>query len=146
MKISSRLDYALSCILRVASKYSANKLTSISEICKKEKLEFDYVEGLLISMKKRGLLKSVRGRSGGYTLSMPPDKISVKDIVEAIEKDTLKLVCFRKGRKRKCVHLDDCRIKAFWMQFKNNIESFLENHTLKELLCLRKKEKNWLGR
>ena len=143
MKISSRLDYALSCILRVADKYSTNKLVSISEICKKEDLEFDYVEKLLISMRKGGLLKSIRGRRGGYTLSMPPIEISVDDIVKAVERDTLELVCFRKGRRKRCVHLDECRIKDLWIGLKENMESFLERHTLEGLLHSRRKEKNW---
>ena len=143
MKISSRLDYALSCVLRIADKYNGKRIVSIKEICEREKLEFDYVEKLLISMKRGGILESIRGRSGGYILSFPPDKISVKDVVIAIEKDVLGLVCFRKGRKRRCIHLDDCRVRNFWFSLKEHMESFLEKHTLKELLELRKKEKNW---
>lgn len=143
MKISSRLDYALSCILRVADNYSANKLASVKEISEKERLEYDYTEKLLITMRKNGLLKSVQGRSGGYTLSLSPDKISVKDVVVAIENATLELVCFRKGRRRKCVHLADCRVRNLWVGLKKNMEPFLEKHTLEDLLRLRRKEENW---
>lgn len=143
MKISSRLDYALSCILRIADRYNEKRIVSIKEICEKERLEFDYVEKLLISMKRGGILKSIRGRSGGYVLAFPPDRISVKDVVIAVEKDVLELVCFRKGRRRRCVHLDDCKVRRFWFGLKEVIGSFLEKHTLRQLLDLRRKEKNW---
>lgn len=143
MKISSRLDYALSCILRVADRYSTKKIVSVNEVAEKEGLEFDYAEKLLIAMRKGGLLKSVRGRTGGYALTASPDRISTKDIVKAVERDTLELVCFRKGRRRKCIHLDDCKIRGFWLMLKENLESFLERYTLKDLLELRKKERNW---
>lgn len=143
MKISSRLDYALSCLLRVADSYPAGKLVSVREITEKERLEFDYVEKLLIRFKKAGILKSIRGRLGGYKLTAHPNKISVKDIVRAVEGETLELVCFRKGRRRRCVHLDDCMVRCFWMKLRENIDEFLDGHTLEDLLKLRREEKNW---
>ena len=144
MKISSRLDYALSCVLRIADKYDEKKPISVSEVAKKEKLETDYVEQLLIAMKKQGILKSVRGAGGGYILALPPNKTTVDMIVKAIDREILEFVCFRKrGRRKKCIHIDDCRIRSLWSDFKGCMESFLKKRSLEELLRLREKEKNW---
>lgn len=144
MKISSRLDYALSCVLRVADAYGRKRAVPVREISRKEKLEPDYVEQLLMAMKRGGIVRSIRGRMGGYALSGPPETISVKGVVKAIERDTLELVCFRKkGRRNKCVHLDDCKVRVFWIDMKKDMESFLDSYSLKELLDLRKKEENW---
>mgnify|MGYP001610500918 CR=1 FL=1 len=144
MKISSRLDYAISCIIRVANKYKSKKPVSISYVSEKEKLEYDYAEQLLVLMKKAGLLKSIRGPVGGYILARPPEKITVKDVAIAIEGKILELICFRKkGRRKKCVHLGDCRVRNLWLKLGKEIESFLARYTIKGLLFLRKREKSW---
>lgn len=144
MKVSSRVDYALSCILRIADKYGKYRPVVVKEVAEKEKLEPDYVEQLCVTMKRAGILKSVRGRTGGYVLTASPDKISVKDVIGAIDVNILESICFRKkGRRKKCVHLEDCKIRFLWKKLKENMESFLKRYTLDKLLKLRRKEKNW---
>ncbi len=144
MKISSRVDYALSCVLRVADKYGSRVPVTITEISRKEKIKTDYVGQILILLKKSGVLKSIRGRRGGYLLKTRPENISVLTIIKAIEQEVLKPVCFReKGRRKRCIHFSDCRILSLWNGLKSNMEKYLDNKNLKELLVLRKKEKSW---
>lgn len=144
MKVSSRLDYAVSCIIRVADRYKSKRPVSISYISDKEKLEYDYAEQLLVEMRRAGLLKSIRGPAGGYILARSPDKITVKDVALAIDGEILELVCFRrKGRRKKCVHFDDCRVRNLWIRLKQEMESFLGRYTVKGLLFLRQREKSW---
>ncbi len=144
MKVSSRVDYALSCVLRVADKRDEHRPVTVREIAEKEKLEPDYVEQMFITMKKAGILKSLRGKAGGYVLAKPPDKVTAKDVVRAIDKSVLELICFRKkGRKNKCAHFNNCEIRAFWEELGEGMKSFLEKYTLDKLLCLRQREKKW---
>jgi len=147
MKISSRVDYALSCVLRIADKFGNGKPVSVSYISDKEEIETDYTEQLLIRMKRAGILKSIRGPAGGYILSRHPSKITAKDILLAFEKKMIEPVCFRmKGRKKKCVHLEDCRIKELWQSLGEVMNSCLQKYALDRLLSFRKKEKNWKKR
>ena len=142
MNISSRLDYALSCAIVLADMYEKNKPTPVAFIARKECIEYDYVEQLLRAIKKAKLVKSVRGVKGGYILLKSPSEISVKDIMIAIEKNSLQLVCERqKARRKDCIHFNDCRVKGVWFGLRENIENYLKNYTLKGLLVLRKKEK-----
>lgn len=144
MRISSRVDYALSCILRVADRHNKKRPVSVKYVAEKERLATDYVEQLLIKMRRFGILKSLRGKEGGYILARSPSKITAKDVVRSIENEVLELVCFReKGRKNKCIHLDDCKIRNVWINLRESMEAFLEKHTLDELLKLRRKEENW---
>jgi len=144
MKISSRVDYALSCILIIADSYDKQKPVTVSEIAEKEELELDYVEQLCITMKKAGILKSIRGKKGGYILARPPFRISAKDVVLAIDKNIIEPVCFRKkGRRKRCIHLKDCKIRFLWNGLKKNMELFLESYALDRLLKLRRREKRW---
>ena len=144
MKVSSRVDYAVSCAVRLTDKYQAKRPVSVAYISDKEKIEPDYVEQILISMKRSGILKSIRGVSGGYVLARPPHRITAKDIILSIEKNILEPVCFRqKGRRKKCVHLDDCKLRFLWEGLREEMEDYLKLYTLKDLLAARKREKNW---
>jgi len=144
LKLSSRVDYALSCILRLLDIYDGRNPVTITEVAEKEKIGPDYVEQLFVKMRKKGILKSARGKKGGYIAAVRPSEISVKDIVLSIDKEVLELVCFRKkGRRKKCVHMKDCRIRPLWKGLRRDMEKFLDGWTLDRLLELRRKEKNW---
>ena len=65
----------------MTAEYGTPKPVSVKEIAKKEKLEPDYVEQLLVTMKRAGILKSLRGKTGGYILAKPPDRIYAKGAV-----------------------------------------------------------------
>jgi Rrf2 family protein len=142
VKISSRLDYALSCAIVLADMYEKNKPTPVAYIAKRECIEYDYVEQLLRALKKAGLVKSTRGVNGGYMLSRPASEISAKDVMLAIEKNSLQLICDRKKARRKnCIHFDDCKVRGVWIGLRHKIENYLKDYTLKGLLALRKKER-----
>ncbi|MBN1871004.1 MAG: Rrf2 family transcriptional regulator [Candidatus Omnitrophica bacterium] len=144
MKISSRADYALSCILRIADKYGKDRHVTVGEIAESEDIASDYVERLCVIMKRSGLLKSIRGKNGGYVLARDPKKISAKDVLLAIDHIVLEPVCFRKkGRRKKCVHIRDCKIRVLWEELKQNMESFLDRESLQDLLIKRRREGNW---
>ncbi|NQT94954.1 MAG: Rrf2 family transcriptional regulator [Candidatus Omnitrophica bacterium] len=144
MKINSRLDYALSCAIRIADKYKEKKPVSVASISAKERIDSDYVEQLLICLKRAKILKSVRGPGGGYMLAKAPNKILAKDIVLAVEREVLELICYRqKGRRVKCIHSSDCKVKGFWLGLKEKMESYLVTYSLKDLVLLRRKQKDW---
>ena len=144
MKISSRLDYALSCAIVLASMYKEKQPIPVAFIARREKLAYDYVEQLLRALKKNGIVKSVRGARGGYVLSSPPEKIMARDIVIAIEKRVLKLVCDReKARRKDCIHFNDCKVRDFWIGLRDNMDKYFSSYTLKDLLKMREKEKGF---
>lgn len=141
MKISSRVDYALSCIVYVAQFYESKKPVTVKAVAEHECLDSDYVEQLLIHLRKAGILKSIRGAKGGYVLRRAPHDIHALEIIRAFDKEILELVCYRKkGRKQPCVHLDECNIRSFWLGLGKTIETYLNEKTLYDLVLLRSKE------
>ncbi len=144
MKVSSRLDYALSCAIVLADMHKSGKPVPVAFIAGKERLAYDYVEQLLRAMKRAGIVKSTRGVKGGYILSRHPSKISAEDIVIAIEKKVLKLICDRKKARRKnCIHFDDCKVRSVWLGLRERMQKYFNSLTLDELLKLRRKEKSY---
>ncbi len=144
MKISSRVDYALSCVINLACRYPDKKPVTAREIAKEECIETDYAEQLLVSMKRAGILQSIRGKIGGYILAHPPQKITAQRVMESIENEILESICDRKkGRRNKCAHYNDCLVKELWTGLRGNMESYLNKFSLDKLVNLRKKERSY---
>jgi len=134
----------MSCAIRVADQYRFGKPVSVASVADREKIDVDYVEQLLILLRREGILKSLRGPGGGYMLTKPPEKILATSIVKAVEGEALELICYRKkGRRVRCIHSADCKIKDFWLGLGKSMESYLDSYTLADLVLLRKKQKNW---
>lgn len=68
----------------MALKYGSGSV-QIKEIAKNQKVPIRYLEQLLLTLKRRGLVASVRGKHGGYTLAKHPSDISLLDIIETFE-------------------------------------------------------------
>jgi Rrf2 family cysteine metabolism transcriptional repressor len=84
MNFSIRVQYGVQALLELARKYNASPV-QIGEIARSQRIPVRYLEQLLLVMKRRHLLSSVRGKEGGYSLAKHPGDISVLDIIEALD-------------------------------------------------------------
>lgn len=82
MKLSTRARYGLRITFLIA--LSHDKPVSLSTLVRQTDLSEKYLEQLLGMLRKAGIVESVRGAQGGYYLSDTPDKISIKEILEAL--------------------------------------------------------------
>ncbi len=139
MRITTQGDYALRCILNIA-RNSYEGPVSISRIVNEESLPLDYIEQLLMKLRRHRLIKSVRGVKGGYLLARNPNRINVKDVLEAVEGDAFEVICTRKKNVngKKCVSVNGCTLKNVWLNLKHRIDVYLERTTVQSLL--KKKE------
>lgn len=135
MRITTQGDYALRCILSIARNSSRGPV-AISRIVEVEGLPLDYIEQLLMKLRRKKLIKSVRGVKGGYLLNRPPDAISLKDVIEAVEGEAFKVICERRQRLKlkKCKGHENCVLKAVWFGLKKEIEEYLKKKSIASLL------------
>jgi Rrf2 family protein len=84
MQISARCKYALLAVLEMA-KSPPETVLKAGEIAAKPGIPPDYLVQVLIQLKTGRIVESVRGKMGGYRLSRPPGRISVADVIEAVE-------------------------------------------------------------
>lgn len=84
--ISSKGMYGLSAMYELSLK-NGKKPTQIKEISKNAKIPQNYLEQLLVILRRAELVTSVRGAHGGYFLAKKPEEISVKEILMALEGD-----------------------------------------------------------
>lgn len=83
MKLTTRGHYSVKALLDL-SLQRANGPTNVRAIAKRQDLPAPYLEKLLIEMRRAGLVKSVRGATGGYQLARSPSQISLGQILEAV--------------------------------------------------------------
>jgi Rrf2 family protein len=125
MKISAKCDYALRAMLELALRYEKGA-SNIHEIAQKQNIPKRYLEHLLLSLKKYGLVVSYRGKEGGYKLAKRSKSIKVFDIIRAIE--GLFDIC-PKGR---AIQRKDA-VSDVWVSIQSAVENVLDSITLEDL-------------
>jgi Rrf2 family protein len=137
MRITTQGDYALRCLLNIA-RNGVSGPVAISRISEQERLPVDYIEHLLLKLRRKKLIRSVRGVKGGYVLNGGPSQISVKHVLQAVEGSCFEVICERKSRtkKRVCQHADrECVLRSMWQGLKSEVDHFLERYTLASLMA-----------
>ena len=143
MKVSAQEEYGLRCILQIARHQRSgrgNPLT-LSEISREEGLTVSHVAKLIRTLRKAGLVKSVLGRTGGYSLSRASDAISVAEVLAALGGGRLydTSYCDRhSGDLKVCTHMGDCSIRSLWGVLEDLLEKVLRRTMLSELISSEK--------
>ena len=92
-----------------------------------------YLEQLLGSLRKAGLVTTVRGAQGGYQLALPPDQITVGHIIDAME-GPLNLSECANDSDSGCPHSAGCKTRRVWEYLTDNINRLLYSITLQDML------------
>jgi Rrf2 family protein len=100
-----------------------------------ERLPADYVEQILLRMRRAGIVSSIRGAHGGYVLADEPSAISVRQVVNASEHSTFDLRCVTHPvAEDRCSDASNCSIRPVWMMLQQRIDDALESVHLGDLL------------
>ncbi len=83
MKLSTKGKYAVTAMVDLARSHAGFPIT-LSEIAKRQKLSVAYLEQLFVKLRRHGLVKSTRGKTGGYSLAREANTINISDILEAV--------------------------------------------------------------
>ncbi len=135
MKLSAQEEYGLRCLLHLA-RLGTGRSSTIPEISRAEGLSVPNVAKLMRILRLGGLVQSVRGQAGGYTLAKDPERISVASALEVLGgKFFSPGFCQRhSGRQQACAHSDDCSLRPLWRLIQTVLSEILERTSLKDLL------------
>lgn len=134
MRITTLAEYGVICALHLARRSAEGPITG-REIAEVERLPGDYVEQILLRLRRAGLVRSTRGARGGYALARPSEEISIRDVIEASETTTFELHCVSHpvGEER-CSTAHNCSIRPVWMLLQRKIDDVLDSVCLADLL------------
>ena len=133
MKISTKGRYGLRALIDLAQ-YSEIEPVSINSIATRQGISERYLEQLMTLMKKAGLIKSIRGASGGYVLAKEIGEISVGDVLRALEGNLQPVECAAFSQEDSCEASGVCVTKYVWQRINESINKTVDEISLKQLV------------
>lgn len=84
MKLSVKSDYAARAVLMLARSFQTAAPQRVEDLADAQDVPANYLVQILIELKAQGIVKSVRGKEGGYLLARAPADITLGDILRAV--------------------------------------------------------------
>ncbi|WP_123054002.1 Rrf2 family transcriptional regulator [Clostridium sp. JN-1] len=133
MKLSTKGRYGVKAMVDLAIHYG-ERPSSIKSISERQNISEYYLEQLFSSLRKSGLIKSIRGAQGGYILSRSPKDITVAEVMGILEGPVEISDCIDASKKNVCSNVDYCATRLLWARIKQSIDSVMESTTLQDMV------------
>lgn len=145
MRITTWAEYGVICSLHLARRDTEGPISG-RDIANRERLPADYIEQILLRLRRAGIVQSTRGANGGYQLARPSAAISVREIIAAAELGTFDLHCdTHPVDEERCSHSSDCSIRPVWVMLQQRIDEVLDGVHLADLLVAEPKVRERVG-
>lgn len=131
LKLTKKIDYGLLAIAYIAGSYG-ERVVNTKEIAEMYSIPVELLAKILQRMVREGLITSVSGPKGGYSLSKGPSEITVAQIISALEGDLNILSCSEEAND-KCYQFEKCNIRTPMQKLEYRIMDLLNKTTLEEL-------------
>jgi Rrf2 family protein len=131
MKVSTRARYALRAMMDLAMHNDAGPVL-VKNIAGRQRISGHYLEQILISLKVAGLVSSVRGAGGGFSLSRHPSQIRLSEIMQVVEGTMAPVGCV--DVPEKYPRSSFCAARDVWVEVKKAVDGVLESFTLQDIV------------
>jgi len=130
MKISTKGEYALICMIYLGKYASQDNFISLSDVAKDNKLSLRYLEKIVGILKKGDFFITERGNAGGYCLKRKPEEYTIYEILKIAEGRISQINCLETGVCQK----GKCNAFHFWNDLFQVEVNFLKSKTLKDYI------------
>ncbi len=131
IQVSTRSRYGLRLMVALAMNYGQG-ITLMKDVSQREDISEKYLGQIIIPLKNAGFVASQRGSHGGYSLSRPPEEITVRDVVTAIEGKISPVPCV--DDPEACTRVTLCVAARVWKKLSEDMEKSLSSFTLADLV------------
>ncbi|QLE58781.1 Rrf2 family transcriptional regulator [Nostoc sp. TCL26-01] len=129
MELSNKSEYALLALLELAARYTSGESLQIRQMSVLQDIPNRYLEQLLATLRRGGLIKSIRGARGGYVLARDPRTITLLDAVSCMEG----LEAIAPEVDTNTTHLESQLIQEVWHEACQAANAVLQKYTLQDL-------------
>lgn len=132
LKLSTKSSYGLRACLTLAA---SDVLLSSAEISERDQIPRRYLEQILASLRQSGLVQSVRGAKGGYSLGRPAEQITVAQLVASVEGVLPPMLCTNPELQSDTCRSDSkCDCRGLCSELESSVTRVLEGTTLADIL------------
>lgn len=131
MMVSTKGRYALRLMIDIAQQGEAGTLVTMRQAAERQGLSVKYLEQLGGALVRAGILRSIRGVSGGYYLARPAAEINIAEILDATEGSVGPIACVTDAAS--CGRSADCAARSFWCGMGDAIYAYASGVTLEAL-------------
>jgi len=131
MQVSRKIDYALRAVIHLADEEAAERICSVSEIASRERIPRQFLEKIVQELIHKGLVRSRRGPHGGYVLARPADKMTFRDVIEAVEGPIALNNCT--GDHADCSLIGACGMERIWREGQRRVMDLFESTTIADV-------------
>jgi Rrf2 family protein len=133
MRLSTKGEYASRAMLELSRRYQDGPLHS-REISKAQEIPQNFLEQILLLLKRAGYLKSRKGRNGGYHLAKAPDEITVAEVIRVMDGPLAPIDCVSVMAHETCPMEGTCGLRWLWKDVRDAVAEILEKTTFADLV------------
>ena len=133
MKLSSKGRYAVMALADIA-RFNQSEPISLRDISLRQGISLVYLEQLFLKLKKNDVVKSIRGKKGGYILSRNASDIKISDIFFAVEEKVKTVGCEKHSKKGCNGRSAKCISHNLWDELEVYINNFFQQRSLSDLI------------
>lgn len=135
MKVSSRAEYGFRALIDLASHYGEGPVQT-HQIAARQGLPEPYLNQLMTSLRRAGLVSSKRGPTGGHVLARPPEAISLREAFGVLEGPTAPWWCVESDDPD-CIYAAGCGLRPVWQAINHAVERVLSEMSLADIARVR---------
>ena len=132
MLVSTKGRYAMQIMIDIAQN-SDGEFIVLMDIANRQKISEKYLESIVVSLSRAGLLIAQRGRGGGYKLAKAPEEYTAGEIIRATEGPLAPVSCLKTGD-NECPKAAECQTLPLWEGLDRRMSEYLDSITLRDVV------------
>ena len=131
MQVSRKVDYALRAVIHLANEEESDRACSVAEIAARERVPRQFLEKIVQDLIHNGLVRSHRGPHGGYVLARPAERVTFRNVIEAVEGPISLNACT--GEHADCSLIGACGMERVWREGQRRVMDLFEKTTIADV-------------